>query len=469
MASTAYLVDDDHADATGATPITALTRGAYDDWLKTQPAPRRAWVAASGFRAQPGSFCLLPGEGGGLDEVLLVIDPDEPIWSFAGLPTALPPGVYRLDQGLRPAAASRAALGWCLGGYAFSRYKQNSREYARLVWPKSADEGQVAHTAEAIALVRDLINTPANDMGPAELAEAARDLAKRHRAKCSVIVGDALLKRNYPAVHAVGRASSEEPRLIDLRWGSRGPKVTLVGKGVCFDSGGLDLKPAAGMKLMKKDMGGAAHVLGLASLIMAEKLPLQLRVLIPAVENAVAGNAFRPLDVLQTRKGLTVEVGNTDAEGRLVLSDALAEADSEQPDFLIDFATLTGAARVALGPDLPAFFCNDDKLAGAILRHGASEGDPVWRLPLHRPYRQGLESKVADLNNISTSPYGGAIVAALFLENFISPGTRWAHFDVMAWNVASRPGRPEGGEAMGLRAVYAAIVELTRRTPARKD
>ncbi|MGD1876433.1 MAG: M17 family metallopeptidase [Kiloniellaceae bacterium] len=466
MASNAILVDDDPK----ATPITALTRDAYDDWLKAQPAPRRAWVASSGFRAQPGGFCLLPGEGGALAEVLLVIDADEPIWSFGGLPSALPEGVYRLDHALKPAAASRAALGWMLGGYAFTRYKTNgqgakARELARLVWPKSADQGQVTHTAEAVALVRDLVNTPANDMGPTQLAEAARALAKRHKAKCTVIVGDTLLKRNYPAIHAVGRAATDEPRLIDLRWGTRGPKVTLVGKGVCFDSGGLDLKPAAGMKLMKKDMGGAAHVLGLASLIMAEKLPLRLRVLVPAVENAVAGNAFRPMDVLQTRKGLTVEVGNTDAEGRLVLCDALAEADSEKPDLLVDFATLTGAARVALGPELPAFFSNDDKLSGLIMRHGVSEGDPVWRLPLYRPYRQGLESKVADLNNISNSPYAGAITAALFLEQFVGPNTRWAHFDIMAWNVASRPGRPEGGEAMGLRAVYGAIVELVRRSP----
>ena len=399
---------------------------------------------------------------------MLVIGEDEPIWSFAGLPAALPPAVYRLGQGLKPSAATRAALGWALGCYAFARYKNNSRDYARLVWPGSADRDLVTHTAEAIALVRDLVNTPANDMGPVQLAEAARTLAKAHRGKCTVIVGDTLLKRNYPAVHAVGRASSEEPRLIDLRWGSRGPKVTLVGKGVCFDSGGLDLKPAAGMKLMKKDMGGAAHVLGLASLIMAQKLPLRLRVLIPAVENAVSGNAFRPLDVLQTRKGLTVEVGNTDAEGRIILCDALAEADSENPDVVIDFATLTGAARVALGPDLPALFCNDDKLAGLILRSAASEGDPVWRLPLHKGYRQGLDSKVADLANISNSPFGGAITAALFLEQFVSPGTRWAHFDVMAWNVAPRPGRPEGGEAMGLRAVYAAIVELTRRGASKK-
>ncbi len=464
MAKTAFLVADDPK----ATPIAVVTRDAFDNWLKAQKAPRRTWVTQSGFRAQAGSFCLLPDEAGRLAEVLLVIDAEEPIWSFAGLPAALPPGIYRVDHGLRPGAASRAALGWCLGSYAFTRYKENNRDFARLVCPKTADQALVTHTAEAIALVRDLINTPTNDMGPAQLAEAARALAKKHRAKCSVIVGDTLLKKNYPAIHAVGRASSEDPRLIDLRWGTRGPKVTLVGKGVCFDSGGLDLKPPAGMKLMKKDMGGGAHVLGLASLIMAEKLPLRLRVLVPAVENAVSGNAFRPLDVLQTRKGLTVEVGNTDAEGRLVLCDALTEADSEKPDLLIDFATLTGAARVALGPDLPAFFCNDDKLAGMMLRQGAAEGDPVWRLPLHRAYRPGLESKVADLNNISNSPYGGAIVAALFLEQFISPGTRWAHFDIMGWNVAARPGRPEGGEAMGLRAAYAAIAELARRGSARK-
>jgi leucyl aminopeptidase len=465
LANPAFLVADDPK----ATPIAVITQDAFENWLKAQKAPRRAWVKQSGFRPQAGSFCLLPGDKGQLEEVLLVMDGEEPICSFAALPAALPPGIYRIDHGLRPGLASRAALGWSLGCYAFTRYKANGRDFASLVWPKTAEQDQVVHTAEAIALVRDLINTPANDMGPAQLAEAARALAKRHNAKCTVIVGDTLLKRNYPAIHAVGRASSEAPRLIDMRWGTRGPKVTLVGKGVCFDSGGLDLKPAAGMKLMKKDMGGAAHVLGLASLIMAEKLPVRLRVLVPAVENAVSGNAFRPLDVLQTRKGLTVEVGNTDAEGRLVLCDALAEACNDTPDLLIDFATLTGAARVALGTDLPALFCNDDKLAGLILRAGASEGDQVWRLPLHKPYRQGLDSKVADLNNISNSPYGGAIVAALFLEQFVTPGTRWAHLDVMAWNVAGRPGRPEGGEALGLRAVYAAIVETSRRGAAKKS
>ena len=451
------------SDAAAAKPITVQTRDTFDAWLKQQDAAWRKWIDQSGFKAVPGNFCLLPDDTGALSEVLLIVDAEEPIWSYAGLPGSLPPGSYRLVSPLRAPAATRAALGWWLGTYAFTRYKKNGRDYARLVWPKGADENLVAHMAEAIFLARDLINTPANDLGPSALAEAAKALAKRHRAKCSIIVGDALLRKNYPAVHAVGRAADDEPRLIDLRWGARGPKVTLVGKGVCFDSGGLDLKPASGMKMMKKDMGGAAYVLGLASLIMAQKLPVRLRVLVPAVENAVSGNAFRPLDVLQTRKGLTVEVGNTDAEGRLILCDALAEADSEAPDLLSDFATLTGAARVALGTDLPAFFCNDEKLAGAVLRQSAVEKDPVWRMPLHQPYRQGLESKVADLNNISNNPYGGAIVAALFLEQFVSPTTRWAHFDVMAWNLASRPGRPEGGEVMGFRAVYSAITELIRR------
>jgi leucyl aminopeptidase len=315
---------------------------------------------------------------------------------------------------------------------------------------------------EAIYLVRDLINTPAGDMGPAELAQAATKLAERHKARISVITGAALLKKNYPAIHAVGRASSRAPRLIDLRWGAKGPRVTLVGKGVCFDSGGLDLKAAAGMRLMKKDMGGAAHALGLASMIMAARLPLRLRVLIPAVENSVSGDAFRPGDVLPTRKGLSVEIGNTDAEGRLVLCDALAEADSEDPELIVDFATLTGAARIALGAELPAMFCNDDGVAEALLAQGLAAQDPVWRLPLHAPYRRLLDSQVADINNISSGALGGAIMAALFMSEFVRPKTPWVHLDIMAWNPSSRPGRPEGGEAMGLRATYALIEELAR-------
>ena len=452
-------------------PITPLAKAELDRWLKGGPAAEAAWVKAAGFKAEPGALCLVPGAGGALARVLAGIDPDDDLWSYAGLPGRLPAGTpggapggrYLLDTDLTPEVATRAALGWALGSYAFTRYRKSERRFATLAWPAGADKGAVQRAMEATYLVRDLINTPAGDMGPAELAAAAATLARRHKAKVSVTTGAALLKKNYPAIHAVGRASARAPRLIDLRWGAKGPRVTLVGKGVCFDSGGLDLKSAAGMKLMKKDMGGAAHVLGLASMIMAARLRLRLRVLAPAVENSVSGDAFRPLDVLATRKGLSVEVGNTDAEGRLVLCDALAEADREDPDLIVDFATLTGAARVALGTDLPAMFCNDDGVAGALLAQGLAARDPVWRLPLHRPYRVQLDSQVADLNNISSGPYGGAITAALFLAEFVRPETPWVHFDVMAWNLSSRPGRPEGGEAMGLRATYGLIEELARQ------
>jgi leucyl aminopeptidase len=291
------------------------------------------------------------------------------------------------------------------------------------------------------------------------LSAAAQAVAKEFGAHFTAIVGEGLLKANYPMIHAVGRASSNPPRLIDLRWGKRGPLIALVGKGVCFDSGGLDLKTASGMQLMKKDMAGGAHVLGLAQMIMAANLPVRLRVLIPAVENSVSGNAYRPLDVIRTRKGLTVEIGNTDAEGRLILCEALTEACSEKPDLLIDCATLTGAARVALGTDLPALFCNDDATAEALLRHGREQDDSLWRLPLHKPYRSMLDSKVADMNNVSDGSYAGAITAALFLNEFVEPGVPWAHIDMMAWNTRSRPGRPEGGEAVAVRALFAMIAE----------
>ncbi len=447
-------------------PITPLAKDRLEDWLKGRPKAEAAWVRAAGFKAEPGALCLIPGEGGALARVLAGVDPEDDLWAYAGLPATLPAeapgGRYAIDAELGAEAATRAALGWALGTYAFTRYRKAERSFAALAWPKAADKGAVRRAAEAIFLVRDLINTPAGDMGPAELAAAASALARRHKAKVSTVVGEALLKKNYPAIHAVGRASARAPRLVDLRWGGKGPRVTLVGKGVCFDSGGLDLKSAAGMKLMKKDMGGAAHALGLAAMIMGARLPLRLRVLIPAVENSVSGEAFRPLDVLRTRKGLSVEVGNTDAEGRLVLCDALAEADRERPDLIVDFATLTGAARVALGSDLPAMFCNDDALAEALLEGGRAARDPVWRLPLHRPYRRLLDSKVADLNNISSGTHGGAITAALFLAEFVGPGTPWVHLDIMAWNLTARPGRPEGGEAMGLRAVYALIEGLAR-------
>jgi leucyl aminopeptidase len=449
------------ADA-GTLPLTPLAKDELETWLKRQPKQIAAWIESTGFKAAPGSFCFLPGEKGAPQRVLAGVDPDEGPWALATLPGSLPKGRYAIDPAPTPEQATRLTLGWILGSYAFTRYRKRQPRGATLVWPKGADRAAVTRAAEATGLVRDLINTPAGDMGPAELAAAARALARRHKARLTVIQGDQLLKKDYPAVHAVGRASSRAPRLIDLRWGAKGPRVTLVGKGVCFDSGGLDLKSAAGMLLMKKDMGGAAHVLGLAQMIMAAGLPLRLRVLVPAVENSVSGDAFRPLDVLPTRKGVTVEVGNTDAEGRLVLCDALAEADREQPDLLVDFATLTGAARVALGAELPALFCNDDATAEDLLEHGLASHDPLWRLPLHRPYRKMLDSKVADLNNISDGPYGGAITAALFLSEFVRPETPWAHIDLMAWNVRARPGRPVGGEAMGLRAVFALIEALAR-------
>jgi leucyl aminopeptidase len=432
----------------------------------TQPSAVAAWVGNTGFTAKPGSLCLLPGPEGALERVLAGVDPDEGPWAGAGLPSALPPGVYRIDPPPPPRRASQLALGWALGSYAFSRYKKEEPPFATLVWPKGADRAAVSRAAAATRLVRDLINTPACDMGPGELAAVARRLGRAHKARVSVVVGGQLLKKHYPAIHAVGRASARAPRLIDLRWGAKGPRVTVVGKGVCFDSGGLDLKPSGAMLLMKKDMGGAAHALGLAEMIMAAGLPLRLRVLIPAVENSVSGDAFRPLDVLSTRKGLTVEVGNTDAEGRLILCDALAEAAREKPALIVDFATLTGAARTALGADLPALFCNDDALAAQLLDKGTAEHDPLWRLPLHRPYRKLLDSKVADLNNVSEGPYAGAITAALFLAEFVGAETPWAHIDLLAWNRSARAGRPVGGEAMSLRAVYAMIEERVRRGPA---
>lgn len=444
--------------AADTVPLTPVTKAGFDAWRTGQPAAVGAWLAATGFKAEPGAIALLPGPDGGLARVVVGVGAlDEP-WAFAGLPAALPAGSYRIDAELETAAATRAALGWALGCYAFTRYRKPEKSFAALVWPAAADRDGVERTAAATQWVRDLINTPAGDLGPAELAAAAKTLAEEFKAKIKVIVGDDLLTKNYPAVHAVGRASSRAPRLIDLTWGRKSdPKVTLVGKGVCFDSGGLDLKPSSNMLLMKKDMGGAAHALGVARMVMTAGLPIRLRVLIPAVENAVSGDAFRPLDVLRTRKGLTVEVGNTDAEGRLILCDALAEAAADKPALIVDFATLTGAARVALGADLPALFSNDDALAAELLACGEAEADPLWRLPLWQPYRKGLDSKVADLNNIASHGFAGAIIAALFLESFVSKEVPWAHLDIMAWNPAARSGRPEGGEALALRAVYALI------------
>ncbi|MBC7906105.1 MAG: leucyl aminopeptidase family protein [Rhodospirillaceae bacterium] len=450
-------------DAAKAVDLICLKKGGFAAWAAAQPGHVKAWTDANAFTGEAGQVCPVPGIDGSLSMVLLGQSEDDDPWAFGALPAKLPAGTYRIATPMEPRAANWAALSWSLATYQFGRYKtRNDRVWPKLVWPESADCGWVERTAEATALVRDLINTPAADMGPPELAAAAEALASVHGAHVRVIVGEGLLAENYPAIHAVGRAAAphRQPRLIDLTWGeANAPRVTLVGKGVCFDSGGLDLKTSATMKLMKKDMGGAAHVLGLASMIMAAKLPVRLRVLIPAVENSVSGDAMRPMDVLSTRKGMSVEVGNTDAEGRLVLSDALWEASREKPELLIDLATLTGAARTALGVDLPALFTNNDLLAADLVRAGETEADPMWRLPLYKPYRRMLDSKVADINNVSDGPYAGAITAALFLQEFVGPGIPWVHLDVMAWNPSSRPGRPDGGEAMTLRALYAVITQ----------
>nr|WP_295828067.1 leucyl aminopeptidase family protein [uncultured Azospirillum sp.] len=448
-------------DGPDTVALTPVTKAGLADWLAGQSPAVASWVKAVGFTGEAGSTVFLPGPDGAVAHVLAGVSAVDDLWAFAGLPASLPAGSYRIDAALDERAATRAALGWALGSYRFSRYKKPPEKgFANLVWPAEADHGEVERAATATWMVRDLVNTPACDMGPAELAQAAQDLAAEFDAAVEVIVGQDLLDRDYPAIHAVGRASPRAPRLIDLRWGNpEHPKVTIVGKGVCFDTGGLDLKPSSAMLIMKKDMGGAAHALALGRMIMMAGLPVRLRVLVPAVENVVSGDSFKPQDVLKTRKGLTVEVGNTDAEGRLILCDALAEADSEKPELLIDFATLTGAARVALGPDLPALMCNDDALANDLTEAGSAVDDPMWRLPLWAPYRKGLDSKVADINNVTTNGFAGAITAGLFLQEFVSKGTPWAHLDTYAWNGSARPGRPEGGEALGLRAAYAVIAK----------
>ena len=444
----------------GCVPIVPIEKAVFAAWRRRQPAALRRWVDSSGFSAEPGSVSLVAGADGRLQQVLMGVENHDGLWSYAGLPGRLPAGTYRIDVRMERKAATGVALGWALACYRFERYKsrKNGKAFPALVWPAGCDRDAVKRAAEATFLVRDLINTPAEDMHPGVLAAEVRRLARRHKATVRVITGDALLRANYPTIHAVGRASANAPRLIDLAWGRRdAPKVTLVGKGVCFDTGGLDLKTASGMLRMKKDMGGAAHALGLAHMIMAAKMNVRLRVLIGAVENSVAGNAYRPADVIRTRKGITVEVGNTDAEGRLVMCDALAEADREKPAFLADFATLTGAARTAVGTELGALFCNDDGLAAELLAAGTEVGDPLWRLPLWKPYRRLLDSKVADICNVSDAAAGGAITAALYLGEFVSASTPWAHLDIMAWNTGARPGRPVGGEAMGMRALFAAL------------
>ena len=451
-------------DTAGAITVAALTKDRLPAWLADAPERERNWLTAIRFSAEPGKLALVPADNGRLARVVVGLgegsDPGAGIWALAGLPDALPEGSYRLETAPDGADPTRLALGWALATYAFTRYRVKKAAATALVWPERADRGCVERLARAIFLARDLANTPAGDLGPVELAAEAVRVAKAAGAEHRVIVGEELLAENYPTIHAVGRAAAQPPRLVDIFWGEpAAPKVTLVGKGVCFDTGGLDLKTASGMRLMKKDMAGAAIVLGLAQAIMDANLPVRLRVLLPLVENAVAGNAVHPMDIVRTRKGLTVEIGNTDAEGRLILCDALAEAATEKPALLIDMATLTGAARVALGPELAALFCNNEELAQGLLAAAQTEEDPMWRMPLWRPYRKMIDSKIADLNNDSESPHAGAVTAALYLQEFVEPDIPWAHLDVMAWNPQSRPGRPEGAEATALRALYTHIAQ----------
>ncbi len=444
-----------------ATPLALIPANATAAWIETLPAREAAWVKASLFKGETQRVLLIPAEDGSLARAVLGLGPDVDALALAGAAEKLPAGTYRLEGETRH-ASQLGAFAWALGTYAFDRYrpKKEKKIYPRLAVPAGVDAGEAARIAEGVFLARDLVNTPANDMGPAELEAAARSLAARHGASARVIEGGALLNANYPMIHAVGRASARQPRLIDLVWGAaNAPKLTLVGKGVCFDSGGLDLKPSSAMLTMKKDMGGAAMVLGLAHMIMDAKLPVRLRVLVPAVENAVSGEAYRPGDILTSRKGLTVEIGNTDAEGRLVLADALAEADAETPALLVDIATLTGAARTATGFELPPFFTNDETLAADLARHAEGEADPMWRLPLWRSYDSWVEGKVADLTNSPDSGMAGAITAALFLKRFVTATPAYVHFDIAAWTDKPKPGRPSGAEAHVIRALYALAKE----------
>jgi leucyl aminopeptidase len=448
-----------------STPLWLATDAGCAALLQSLPPSHSAWARAQGYAAERHRLLLLPGADGGIAGALwglgTLAKADElALWDAAPLPERLPVGNFRIASALPPSAATQFALGWLLGSYRLTRYRGTPPKPATanaLIAPTGADVAYADAAAQAMGFARDLINAPANQLGPEELAAAALELAARYSGVSQVHSGETLT-RDYPLIAAVGAGSARAPRLIDCRWRRPGaPRVTLVGKGVCFDSGGLDLKPSAAMLLMKKDMGGAACALGLAKLLLELSAPIELRLLIPAVENSVGGNAYRPGDVWQSRKGLTVEIGNTDAEGRLVLADALADADAEKPDLLIDLATLTGAARTALGPDLPALFSNDPAWSLHLTEIGRAHADPVWPLPLWQGYDDELSSRVADLNNVSASPFAGAILAALFLKRFVTATPVWLHLDLYAWNPKDRPGRPLGAEAQCVRALYQLI------------
>ncbi|MEO7206992.1 MAG: leucyl aminopeptidase family protein [Steroidobacteraceae bacterium] len=448
-----------------STPLWLLYEDEIEGWRPGLAPLARQWLAEQNFKAEKHRVVLLPDSDGGLSCAAAGLGKrvgELSLWHAAGLAERLPARRFRLAQEFSAAEATQLALGFAYGAYRFDRYRSCRNELASLDPPSNADMAYVADAAEALRMARDWINTPAGDFGPPQLAAAARQLADRHQAGFKEWIGPDLLAANFPAIHAVGRASSEAPRLLELRWAPPGgeayPQVTLIGKGVCFDSGGLDIKPSSGMALMKKDMGGAAVALSLAHLLMCGKIRAQLRVLVPAVENAISGNSYRPGDVLATRKGLTVEVGNTDAEGRLILCDALSFADAEHPALIIDFATLTGAARVALGPELPALFGNEERVVHELARAAAAEHDPLWPMPLWAGYEDELASKIADLNNVASSSFAGAIFGALFLKRFVTESP-WVHIDLYAWNSKDRPDRGVGAEAQAVRGVYRYLVE----------
>tara|TARA_B100001540_G_scaffold123393_2_gene110026 strand:+ start:1566 stop:3011 length:1446 start_codon:yes stop_codon:yes gene_type:complete len=447
-----------------AIPVWPIDQESYPDWVAQQEPLWQKWASSSDFTAAKNTILLLPDTQGEIAGVILGLGQNNGLeadpWPYASLAKKLPAGLYYIDAPLSEQAAFHAGLGWALSSYRFTHYKENDPQKARLVLPRPEQAENILALAAGTQLTRDLVNLPTEDMGPDTLGDVSEHIAAEYGAQITQIIGDDLLAAGYRTIHTVGRAAAKASRLIDITWGrSDAPKVTLVGKGVCFDTGGLDLKPSSAMRNMKKDMGGAAHVLGLATAIMRTGLDIRLRVLIPAVENNISGNAFRPGDIIRTYKGLTVEIGNTDAEGRLILCDALTLADEEQPELMLDFATLTGAARVALGADIPPFFTDDHQLAADLANHAAAQADPVWRLPLYGPYAEQLDSPIADLCNVSDSSFAGAITAALYLKNFVEKTPSWVHFDVFAWNMADRPGRPKGGEAMGLRSVYALLCE----------
>jgi len=447
-----------NAGKSQAIPIWFVYAASFDAVRKKLGSSEQAFITTAAFEAKPGRSLLLPGGNGKLAGVLFGIespdDPDRDRFRPGQLAGLLPAGTYHFAN--KPHDTRLAALAFALGSYQFSRYRRSETRNVRLVLPEGVDGDALSHIVEGVTLCRDLTNTPSNDMGPAELEGAARVLAKKHSAKIRVTSGAALAK-NFPLVHAVGAGSDRAPRLIDMTWGKAShPKITLVGKGVCFDTGGLDIKPDTGMLNMKKDMGGAATALALAHMIMADRFKVRLRVIIPAVENAISGTSFRPRDVYVSRKGISVEIGNTDAEGRLILADSLTLAEEDKPSLMVDFATLTGAARVALGPDVPPFFTDDDALADELMQAAAAESDPLWRLPLWRPYASLLDSKVADLNNVGAGGQAGAITAALFLRRFVNTKA-WVHFDIFAWTSAAKPGRPEGAECQSARALHALL------------